>query len=288
MLGFGGTNAHAILEAYPNQGAGLKQTPQRSSAVPIWPIPISANSELSLKATMQDLLQYLKSASGVRVQDLAWTLTNRRSVLPVRRAVAAQTIPDVCAALEASIASIDKKEGHVVSGGSNREPRVLGIFTGQGAQWPAMGKMLISTLPHARDVISQLDQSLSSLPPRYRPSWALHDQLMLEGGSSNVQDARFSQPLCCAIQILLVQMLAAAGIKLEVVVGHSSGEIACAYAAGLVTASQAIRIAYLRGFVSDKASSPNGVEGAMLAAGCSYKDAQELCGLDMFRNRICV
>ncbi|KAI6403654.1 putative PKS/NRPS-like protein biosynthetic cluster [Pyricularia oryzae] len=287
-FGFGGTNAHAILEAYPNQGAGLKQTTQRSSAVPIWPIPISANSELSLKATMQDLLQYLKSASGVRVQDLAWTLTNRRSVLPVRRAVAAQTIPDICAALEASIASIDKKEGLVVSGGSNRKPRVLGIFTGQGAQWPAMGKMLISTLPHARDVISQLDQSLSSLPPRYRPSWALHDQLMLEGGSSNVHDARFSQPLCCAIQILLVQVLAAAGIKLEVVVGHSSGEIACAYAAGLITASQAIRIAYLRGFVSDKASSPNGVEGAMLAAGCSYKDAQELCGLDMFRNRICV
>ncbi|KAK2008309.1 beta-ketoacyl synthase domain-containing protein [Colletotrichum eremochloae] len=287
-FGFGGTNAHVILEAYPDSELGLRRTHHRSSAVPIWPIPISANSELSLRATAQDLLQYLSSRSGIQVQDLAWTLTNRRSVLPVRRALVAQTIQGVCAALEDTIASIDKKEGLVASGGSNRKPKVLGIFTGQGAQWPAMGRILISTIPHARDVISQLDQSLSSLPSSYRPSWTLQDQLMLEGGDSNVYDARFSQPLCCAIQILLVQLLASAGIRFEVVVGHSSGEIACAYAAGFITASQAIRIAYLRGLVSDKAASPSGAEGAMLAAGCSYEDAQELCGLDVFQNRICV
>ncbi|WDK20925.1 beta-ketoacyl synthase domain-containing protein [Colletotrichum graminicola] len=287
-FGFGGTNAHVILEAHPDSELRLRRTSQCSSAVPIWPIPITANSELSLKATAQDLLQYLRSASGIQIQDLAWTLTNRRSVLPVRRALTAQTIPGVCAALEATIASIDKKEGLVVSSLSTRKPKVLGVFTGQGAQWSAMGKILISAVPHARNVISQLDQSLSSLPPRYRPSWTLYDQLMLEGDSSNVYDARFSQPLCCAIQIILVQMLTATGIKFEVVVGHSSGEIACAYAAGFITASKAIRIAYLRGLVSDKAASPSGVEGAMLAAGCSQEDAEELCGLNVFRGRICV
>ncbi|KAK2020720.1 beta-ketoacyl synthase domain-containing protein, partial [Colletotrichum zoysiae] len=283
-FGFGGTNAHVILESYR-----LPPTQQHFSTVPIWPIPISANSELSLKATATALLQYLGSEPGIQVQDLAWTLSNKQSVLPVRRALAAQTIPDVCAALEATIASIDKKERLAVdSDGSNRKPRVLGIFTGQGAQWPAMGKMLISTIPHARDVVSQLDQALSSLPSTYRPSWTLSEQLMLEGDRSNVHSARFSQPLCCAIQILLVQLLAAAGISFEAVVGHSSGEIACAYAAGFITASQAIRIAYLRGFMSDKAASPSGAKGAMLAAGCSYEDAEELCGLRAFRDRICV
>lgn len=261
---------------------------QKTSPVPIWPIPISANSEVSLKATMQNLLKFLKTKSDIKIQDLAWTLTHKRSLLPVRRALIAQTIPAMCAALEATIASIDNKESVVVSSEYDRRPKVLGIFTGQGAQWPGMGRILISTVPYARDIISQLDQSLSSLPPAYRPQWTLYDQLMLEGKSSNVYDARFSQPLCCAVQILLVRMLAAAGVGFATVVGHSSGEIACAYAAGFITASQAIRIAYLRGLVSDKAASPNGVGGAMLAAGCSYEDAQELCGLEAFRNRICV
>ncbi|KAF6803240.1 beta-ketoacyl synthase domain-containing protein, partial [Colletotrichum musicola] len=286
-FGFGGTNAHVILEAYQNSGPGQRQT---SSAVPTWPIPISANSETSLKATAQNLLQYLTSTSDVTVQDLAWTLTTKRSILPVRRALTALTIPGLCSVLEATIASIDKKEGGIVvsSADSNRKPEVLGIFTGQGAQWPGMGKILVSTVPHARKIISQLDLSLRTLPPAYRPSWKLYDQLMLEGESSNVHDASYSQPLCCAVQILLVRVLAAAGIEFKAVVGHSSGEIACAYAAGFITASQAIRIAYLRGLVSTKAASPNGVEGAMMAAGCSYEDAQELCGLEVFRDRICV
>ncbi|KAF6813194.1 beta-ketoacyl synthase domain-containing protein [Colletotrichum sojae] len=286
-FGFGGTNAHVILEAYQKPRPGQRHT---SSAVPAWPIPISANSEISLKATAQNLLQYLTSTSDVTVQDVAWTLMTKRSTLPVRRALAAQTIPGLCSALEATIASIDKREGGIVvsSADSNRNPEILGIFTGQGAQWPGMGKILVSTVPYAREIISQLDLSLRTLPPAYRPSWKLYDQLMLEGERSNVHDASYSQPLCCAVQILLVRVLAAAGIRFKAVVGHSSGEIACAYAAGFVTASQAIRIAYLRGLVSTKAASPNGVKGAMMAAGCSYEDAQELCSLETFRDRICV
>ncbi|KAF6837163.1 beta-ketoacyl synthase domain-containing protein [Colletotrichum plurivorum] len=282
-----GTNAHVILEAYQKPGPGQRHT---SSAVPLWPITISANSEISLKATAQSLLQYLNSTSNVTVQDVAWTLMTKRSILPVRRALTAQTIPGLCSALEATIASIDKKESGIIvsSADSNRKPEILGIFTGQGAQWPAMGKILVSTVPYAREIISDLDLSLNTLPPAYRPSWKLYDQLMLEGEGSKVYDASYSQPLCCAVQILLVRVLAAAGIKFKAVVGHSSGEIACAYAAGLITASQAIRIAYLRGLVSSKAASPNGVEGAMMAAGCSYEDAQELCGLEVFRDRICV
>lgn len=287
MPGFGGTNAHVIVESY-QEGPARDQKAQTCSEVPIWPINISANSELSLKATMQSMLQFLKTASSVQVQDLAWTLNHKRSVLPIRRALIARTVPAVRAALEATIASIDAKDVIVISSDANRKPEILGIFTGQGAQWPAMGRILVSTILYAREIISQLDESLRTLPAKYRPAWTLYDQLMLEGSSSNVHDATFSQPLCCAVQIILVQMLTAAGIRFKTVVGHSSGEIACAYAAGFITAPQAIRVAYLRGLMSDKAASPNGVGGAMLATGCSFEDAQELCGLEMFRDRICV
>ena len=237
---------------------------------------------------MEDLVLFLKSEPNIQVQDLVWTLLQKRSVMPVRRAITGQTITGTRSALEAAITSINAKEGLVVTNGARRTPEILGIFTGQGAQWPAMGKVLISTIPYARELILQLDRSLSSLPPDYRPAWTLQEQLSLEGDASNVNIASFSQPLCCAVQILLVQLLKGAGVKFRAVVGHSSGEIACAYAAGFITASQAIRIAYLRGVVTKQATSPHGVQGAMLAAGCSYEDAQELCNLEIFEGRICV
>ena len=162
------------------------------------------------------------------------------------------------------------------------------MLTNEGAQWPSMGKKLIQSIPFARKIIQDLDQALASLPVEYRPTWSLVEQLMLQGDSSNVKRAEFSQPLCTAIQVLLVKLLTAAGVAIHTVVGHSSGEIACAFVAGYISAAQAIRIAYLRGVVSKAASAPDGSQGAMLAAGISLEEAQELCALDMFAGRLCV
>lgn len=83
-------------------------------------------------------------------------------------------------------------------------------------------------------------------------------------------------------------MLRAAGVKFQAVVGHSSGEIAAAYAAGFISAWDAIRIADYRGFYAEMAAAPGGEKGAMLAAGTSFEDASDLCQLDDFAGRICV
>ncbi|PMD41855.1 beta-ketoacyl synthase domain-containing protein [Hyaloscypha variabilis F] len=284
-FGFGGTNAHAIVENFQESA---HEKPRTSSSIGIIPITLSANSERSLRITMENLHRFLKIRTAIQVQDVAYTLLQKRSILPVCRAFAGQTIPAICAALEREISSLEGKEGLAITTDVRRKPDILGIFTGQGAQWPAMGKMLLSTIPYARDLVAQLDESLSTLPPEYRPAWSLQEQLLLEGEASNVNNASFSQPLCCTVQILLVQLLAAAGIKFKAVVGHSSGEIACAYAAGFITASQAIRTAHLRGVMSKLAASASGFKGAMMAAGTSYEDAQELCELEALVGRICV
>lgn len=292
-FGFGGTNAHIIVENYqPEQQAKRVANGNRKGEthVPIAPVVVSAANESSLRALMEDLASWLRKEPDLVLADLVWTLLKKRSVLPVRRAISSQNLDGVIATLEREANLIKTKQGLSFTASETRKtaPHILGIFTGQGAQWPAMGKVLLSTIPYARQIVSQLDESLAALPSQYRPDWTLGEQLSLEGESSRVYDARFSQPLCCAVQILLVQLLGAAGLAFKVVVGHSSGEIACAYAAGLISASQAIRIAYLRGAVSSMAKSPNGAEGAMMAAGMSLEDAQELCGLENFAGRICV
>ena len=284
-FGFGGTNAHVIVESYvPASKLALEQAPTPC----LTPIVLSANSTASLRATMDDLKQSLNSQPELQLRDLAWTLLNKRSTLQVRHTIQAKTMPALCEALDRDALLVSGKQAVTTTSDVKRKPRVLGTFTGQGAQWPAMGKVLISEVAYARSIISELDDSLQSLPAAYRPPWNLVDQLLLEGEDSNVHDAAFSQPLCCAVQIMLIKLLEAAGVTFKVVIGHSSGEIACAFAAGFISASQAIRIAYLRGLTAAYAGGPDGIEGAMMAAGTSFDDANDLCALEAFEGRMTV
>lgn len=239
-----------------------------------------------MESLLESMVRFIDTQT-FSLQDLACTLLEERSVLPFRRAIVGNNKESLRIALEAAI-----DDGHVwtdFSTDTKGEPCVLGMFTGQGAQWPGMLKRLLVGVPYATRIVEELEEALRTLPEEYRPSWTLYDQLMLEGEASNVKQASFSQPLCCAVQIVLVRLLSIAGVQFSAVVGHSSGEIARAFAAGFISAAQAIRIAYLRGVVSAEfASSTTGKPGAMLAAGMSYDDAKELCDMEAFQGRVFV
>ncbi|KAJ5494795.1 Acyl transferase/acyl hydrolase/lysophospholipase [Penicillium fimorum] len=150
---------------------------------------------------------------------------------------------------------------------SEGKPRLLGVFTGQGAQWATMGADLLRSSPLFSGCIDKLQSALNTLP-------AEHTAL--------------SQPLCTAVQVALVTLLKAAQIDLTAVVGHSSGEIAAAHAAGYLSAEDSIRIAYYRGFFLKLAGSEDGAQGGMMAVGTSHEDAEELCELPSLRGRICI
>jgi hybrid polyketide synthase/nonribosomal peptide synthetase ACE1 len=140
--------------------------------------------------------------------------------------------------------------------------------------------------PGAVDIVDQLERSLAGLPDP--PSWSLKAELSKEKSHSRITETAIAQPACTAVQILLVEMLRAAGIGFSAVVGHSSGEIAAAYAAGYLSARDAIRVAYYRGRHVHLIGGTNGERGSMIAIGASYEEAQNLCDRDEFRGRICV
>nr|XP_036578380.1 polyketide synthase [Colletotrichum truncatum]KAF6785623.1 polyketide synthase [Colletotrichum truncatum] len=289
LTGFGGTNAHVIIEEY--KGSSTQQAPSKPKQISSTrglPLVLSAKSEASLRKYMERILELINTSPELDILDLAWTLLRKQSALSRRYSVAGHTKESISATLTAALkeSKIEANPGSKSSSGDNIS--LLGIFTGQGAQWPGMMKGLMSTIPYVEDIVAELDNSLQTLPAEYRPSWMLREQFLLDETESNVAKASFSQPLCCATQIVLIRLLAAAGIKFTTIVGHSSGEIACAVAAGLVSPAQAIRIAYLRGVTSQYAASPRGEAGLMLAAGVSFEDAQELCELDAFEGRVCV
>lgn len=201
-----------------------------------------------------------------------------------------------CGSIEEAINRIDDLLADDVSGENKLtaryfdvpKPSILGVFTGQGAQWPRMGAQLIEESPYVAKRIAELDAALSSLPASDRPKWTLRGELLADPSVGRLSEAAVAQPLCTAVQIVLVDLLRLAKIQLRAVVGHSSGEIAAAYAAGFLSATDAIRIAYYRGYYAHLAvsGSASGAKGAMMAVGTSYEDGVEFCSLDDFAGRI--
>ncbi|EMT72749.1 Lovastatin nonaketide synthase [Fusarium odoratissimum] len=278
-FGFGGTNAHAIIEAY--EPSTTENTPG-----PLFsPLIFSASSEPSLRSLLSSYSEYLKSNPGLSLKDLAYTLQTRRSTLAYRVAITASSTEDAYTQLDA-IENGEQASTIGVRQVSKASPKIMGVFTGQGAQWPRMGARLVEESAFASKRLSELDEALSSLPKDDRPSWTLREMILADSKSSRIAEAAISQPLCTAVQVVLVDLLRQAGVELSGVVGHSSGEIGAAYAAGLLTARDAIRVAYYRGLYAKLAQSPNGCKGAMMAVGTTFDDASEFCELDAFQGRI--
>ncbi|KAI0597513.1 hypothetical protein F4775DRAFT_593206 [Biscogniauxia sp. FL1348] len=292
-FGFGGSNAHAILEQYmgtpaeTNAGASADSTP-------FTPFVFSATSEATLVGQLQAYSDHLKAHDDINPSDLAWTLQKRRSQFPVKASFSALTIPQLVSKIDAKLSTVKEKPGSTIGIKSSSKPttatpRILGVFTGQGAQWAAMGAQLIRSSDFVHKQIEALEESLATLPPADRPKWRLQDEMLAGADTSRIGEAALSQPLCTAIQIVLVDLLKTAGITFSAVVGHSSGEIAAAYAAGLLSARDAIRIAYYRGLYARLAGNSNsGQKGAMLAVGTSWEDAQELVNLRVFKGRLAI
>ncbi|KAJ4263544.1 hypothetical protein NW762_006363 [Fusarium torreyae] len=282
-FGFGGTNAHAILESFEQSVQGSTE-----GSYLFTPFVFSAASEQSLRAYLETYVAYLDQTSGVNAHDLAYTLRSRRTILPYRISFHASSASDLGASIKASLGETDKALAIRTASRSGQASGIFGIFTGQGAQYARMGAELFQNSPRARSILMELEANLKDLPSKDRPTWSLTEEVLKDASSSRLSEAAVSQPLCTAVQIMLVDLLAEARIRFSSVVGHSSGEIAAAYAAGFLSARDSICVAYLRGLHCDKSRSPRDIKGAMLAVGTSMEDAVEICSEDEFMGRICV
>lgn len=116
---------------------------------------ISANSQESLKAGIENLKQYISTHPEI-LPDLSYTLSRRREHFKWR-SFAVLSDP-----LTVSFAPPTNKPA--------RTPTIVMVFSGQGAQWPQMGFDLLSSFPGFKDDVLAMDEILQSLG-RHRPSW---------------------------------------------------------------------------------------------------------------------
>lgn len=291
-FGFGGTNAHAIIESYEQSGSNGALMATKAGGTQLGPFVLSAHSPSSLLANCQALLNYLVDNSSVDLTDLSWVLQNRRTAHRVRTFFSVHNREGLVQELEKFVVQNSKAINKDDVGirhrlmDPNKRPRILGVFTGQGAQWPTMGRDLLGKSPLFGRILGKCDKILQALPDG--PEWSLIDELSKDSSSSRVGEAAISQPLCTAIQIALIEILTASGLCFDTVLGHSSGEIAAVYACGIISSAAAMQIAYYRGKYAHLSHGINSQTGGMIAVGVGYDEAQIFCQRSEYQGRICV
>ncbi|RDW62499.1 hypothetical protein BP5796_10801 [Coleophoma crateriformis] len=272
-FGFGGANAHAVLGKAP---AVSKVVPRQNIDGPVSTTQgptkriyvLSANDKVTLEKQQNDLTIYLEQRPEVfqnsLLPNLAYTLGQRRSVLAWKVAVPAYSSAELIATLAGNIVTPSR---------SVKAPKIGFIFTGQGAQWHAMGRELLESYPIFNTTMRKIDDCLSKLGAQF----SLLDELSTEAEASRVSAAEISQPACTAVQIALVELLKSWNIHPSAVAGHSSGEIAAAYATGALSLEDAVAIAYYRGqsIPQLKSRFPD-LKGAMMAVGGSADEINSM------------
>lgn len=223
---------------------------------PVKLVPLTAFDEQGISRIAKVQAAFLESVSRINgyddhafMNDYVHTLS-QRSKFPWRSYTLAKSSADLIHGFSSSLPKAIRARTSISLGF---------VFTGQGAQWYGMGRELLC-YPIFRESLEGCSAYLHALGAK----WSLLEELARSKADSRVNEAWLAQPACTAIQIAMIDLLDTWGILPARTVGHSSGEIAAAYSAGLLDKYSAWKIAYFRGLVSGRSTTS---QGAMLAVG---------------------
>jgi acyl transferase domain-containing protein/NAD(P)-dependent dehydrogenase (short-subunit alcohol dehydrogenase family)/acyl carrier protein len=251
-FGFGGTNAHVVLAA-PTR---IADTPRKTDYTrsPLSIVAISARSEDALVEVAGRLADHLVAHPDIELPDLAYTLGRRRTHQSYRHTLIAGSAAEAGEQLRALAQDSTFSAGR----GIQAAPKLAFVCSGMGPQWWGMCRDLMGVFPVFTASIERSDRELS----RYT-DWSLIEELGRDETSSRMAETEIAQPANFAIQVALAEQLEHFGLSPDAVVGHSAGEVASHYLAGLLTFEQAIHVIYHRSRLQQRVSGT----GSMLAVG---------------------
>ncbi|MFF9247849.1 non-ribosomal peptide synthetase/type I polyketide synthase [Streptomyces globisporus] len=265
-FGFGGTNAHVVLEEAPPP---VPPAPRNAaSAGRRWSIlPLSARRPDALAEMAAGIRAELAGDNGpaVALDSLGHTLAHRRQHLPERLAV----VHSSRASLDEALAAHERGEPHprVVHGRARdaADRGLVWVFTGMGPQWWGMGRQLLEEEPVFRDAVTACDRAL-----REFADWSLVEELTAEESVSRMTETWLAQPANFAVQVGLAALWRSHGVRPDAVVGHSTGEIAAFHTAGVYSLRDAARIVVHRSRLQQTLAGT----GTMLAVSLSEDEAE--------------
>ena len=280
-FGYGGQNAHVILENYRPTLWVAKQGPTQAPTESVnerpFLIPLTSHTEKAGKLLVSSTSDFIQQKPNLKVYDLAYSMSVKRSMHQCRSFAIGHDKSSILHDLAEPKATA--KWNRILQD----SPKVGFVFTGQGAQWHAMGRQLIEHSQLFKQTLERCDASLQRLPDS--PDWSCIDELCKPPEDSRLSQSRFSQPICAALQLGIVELLRAWDITPSAVVGHSSGEIVAAYCAGVLSFENTIICAYYRGlYMSKGVGMTTFARGAMMAVGLTETEGK--AELEVYKDRI--
>ena len=257
-FGFGGSNGHCVLREY-------RPAQPRIWSLPLAPragfmIPLSARTS----GALVDSARSLRAALDEQPADLytlAGNLSRRRTHFAARAAFAVHGSEQLKEALDAFVETPEP-----VATVAEGRRRLLMVFTGQGTQWAGCGRALYDAHPVFRRAVDAIEEH-----------WREHSDNSLraaafEAPQEQLNECRLAQPVTFMLQCALVELFKTWGVYPDCVVGHSSGEVAAAYASGALSLAEATRLVYHRATLQQRTAG----SGRMLPIGLDLAGVERL------------
>lgn len=232
-FGFGGTNAHAVLEEWRPGALPVDEPAARLHL-------LSDVDTERVRDTASRLAAWLRTPEGsaARPADVARTLAGRAGRGPVRAAVVARDGGELADALGA-LAQGGNRDARVATGDRDLLGRgPVWLFSGYGSQWTGMGRQLLAEEPAFAAAVEKLDAQLADVF-----GFSLHEHLASAGELDRLDVA---QPVLFGIQLALAELWRSYGVEPVAVIGHSLGEVAAAVCAGALDVTDAARVVAVR------------------------------------------
>ncbi|MEE9303851.1 MAG: acyltransferase domain-containing protein, partial [Thiotrichaceae bacterium] len=271
-FGFGGANAHILLEEYILGDTAELHALHKPETPPLF---LSANSEDALQATAQQYADLLTNEElDIKYYDLAYSASNYRQQLKYGLAINGSDRDDIVEKL-LGYATDNAKNAETKKGiattrkQSSKHPKLALVFSGNGSQWQGMGCELLETEPLFKSAVEEIDELLTA---HSEDPISLVDEFNASVEDSRLEYTEVAQLLLFALQVGIIRVLNAHGLKAEATLGHSVGEVSAAWAAGALTLEQAVEVIYERSHAQGETKG----SGRMAAVGMGYEAIQDV------------
>jgi phthiocerol/phenolphthiocerol synthesis type-I polyketide synthase E len=261
-FGIGGTNAHVIVEEAP-------EVPRPAPSRPWQLLVVSAKTPTALDTATENLRRHLEEHPETPLADAAFTLQNGRRPMEQRRMV-------VCRDREDAVAALADPRRQVSGTPALKDPPVVFLFSGQGAQYVGMGRELYDREPLFR---AEVDRCCDLLEPHL--GFDLRRVLYPAPGNEEEAERRIgrtavTQPALFVVEYAMARLWMEWGVRPEAMIGHSVGEYVAACLAGVMSLEDALALVAARGRLMDALPG-----GAMLGVPLPEKEVEELLGAQL-------
>ncbi|MFM2061665.1 MAG: hypothetical protein RLZZ507_1335 [Cyanobacteriota bacterium] len=247
-FGFGGVNAHLVLEEAPIEiKIQTSKIKHEDSLERPHILTLSARTEKALDELVSLYHNHLKTHRQDPITNICYTANTGRSHFNHRLAVIAYNQQELAEKL------LNYAAGEEVAGVFSKElpsstsvPKVAFLFTGQGSQYLNMGRRLYQTQPVFRQALDQCDQILRT-ELEHPLLEVLYPHTIDESKSKQLDQTAYTQPALFAFEYALAKLWESWGIKPDVVMGHSVGEYVAACVAGIFSLEDALKLIATRG-----------------------------------------